>query len=261
MTQWKERIQSYDERHDLVIARDTEAAIAFAVEQFIEIAQEAIQRHGSFAVALSGGSTPKAIYEALALPENSSRIDWKRVMLFWSDERAVSKDSPESNYRMAMSAGFETLPIPPENIHRMEADNDIEESAKVYDKLIGATVPQKKFDLVMLGMGDDGHTASLFPKTHGLHTNERLAIANYIPQKNTWRMTLTYDCINSAHNIVVYVLGKGKAAMLKSVIAVNSHYDPDTYPIQRIGTPSNKALFVLDKDAAEHLLVNGNGHN
>lgn len=251
MTSWRQQIQSYDERRDLFIGSDAEAAIGFAVEQFIQIAQESIQSRGSFAVALSGGSTPKAIYQALVLPENSAKVDWKHVLIFWSDERDVPKDHPDSNYHMAMIAGLATLPVPPENIFPMPADGDIEANSKTYEKLFITKVPGKQFDLVMLGMGDDGHTASLFPKTHGLHPNERLVIANYVPQKHTWRMSLTFDCINAAHHISVYVLGNSKAAMLKTVMTAS--YDPDTYPIQRVGTAEHKALFILDHDAAASL--------
>lgn len=247
-TAWQEQIQSFDERRDVMIGKDSLAAVTFAVAQFIQIAQDAIQQRGAFFVALSGGSTPKVIYEQLALSENNSKVDWKRVFLFWSDERAVPKDNPESNYKMAMESGFGSLPIPPEHIFRMQGEGDIEENARVYDKLIAAKVPNGVFDLVMLGMGDDGHTASLFPKTHGLHPNERLAIANYIPQKHCWRMTLTFECINKARHSVAYVLGKGKAAMLKTVLS--GHYDPDNFPMQKIGTPPRKALFVLDTDSA-----------
>lgn len=252
LTNWKKHVQAYDDRRDIVIPGNTLEAIAFCVEQFIDIAQESIRDHGFFSVALSGGSTPKAIYQSLSSPFNSSRVDWKRVLLFWSDERSVPKDDPESNYHMAMTSGFATLPIPQENIFRMQAEDNIEENAKAYESLIKVKLGGKPFDLVMLGMGEDGHTASLFPKTHGLHTKERLAIANFVPQKNTWRMTLTFECINASRNIDIYILGKGKAEMLRKVLT--APYDPDTFPIQRIGIPEHKALLVLDKDAAAGIL-------
>ncbi|NGX43116.1 MAG: 6-phosphogluconolactonase [Chlamydiae bacterium] len=244
---WKKYIESYDERRDAVIPGDKATTIQFCVDHFIRLAEDAIAHHGYFATALSGGSTPKAIFERLSDPKYRERIEWKRVLLFWSDERAVPPGDPKSNYRMAMDAGFGKLPVPAERIFRMKAEKDIEENALEYQKLIEQILPNGVFDLVMLGMGEDGHTASLFPKTHGLHTNARLVIANFIPSLDTWRMTLTYDCINRARNIVIYVIGETKAEILENVL--DSDYDPDSLPVQRVGTPTNKALFITDNAA------------
>lgn len=236
-----------------MIPGDAAKTIAFCAEQWIAIAQEAISKNNIFTVALSGGSTPKAIYEKLSSPEYNKRISWDKVLLFWSDERCVPPDDPDSNFHMAINAGFAKLPIPPANIFRMPADsNDIERGAKQYEDLILDVVPKAEFDLVMLGMGEDGHTASLFPKTHGLHSADRLVIANYIPQKNTWRMTLTFKCINAARHIDIYIIGKNKAAMVKHVLT--SPYQPDEIPIQRVGTPASKALWIVDQGAAHELM-------
>lgn len=251
---WKQNLQAFDSRRDLIVPGDAQTTIQFCIHQFLKIAQNSIQKHGSFSVALSGGSTPKAIYQGLADPIHRALIDWSKVHLYWSDERSVPPYDPESNYRMAMDAAFGHLPIPPQNIHRMQAEGDIDEGALAYDKLIRAMLKPPKLDLMMLGIGEDGHTASLFPKTHGLHTHDRLAIANHIPQKNTWRMTLTYDCINAAHHIVVYAIGKNKQEILKDVLS--EPYRPDDLPAQKIGTPANKALIIADREAAA-LLING----
>jgi 6-phosphogluconolactonase len=245
---WKHSIKAFDGRRDLVVPGDYQTTLQYCVEHFLVVAQEAIEDHGYFAVALSGGSTPKAIYQGLADPVHRSKIDWKKVLVFWSDERNVPPYDPESNYRMAMDAAFSHLPLPTQNIHRMQAEGDIEEGALAYDKLIRATLKDLSFDLVMLGLGEDGHTASLFPRTHGLHATERVAIANSIPQKDTWRMTLTFDCINAARNIVVYVLGKSKAKILKTVLT--SPYQPDDLPVQYVGTPEHKALIIADIPAS-----------
>lgn len=248
--EWESQIESYDERRDIIIAGNTEDTINFCIHHFISTANESIEKRGKFCVALSGGSTPKAIFQGLA---NLRKIDWSKVLIFWSDERSVPPTNPENNYLMAMESGLASLSIPPGNIFRMQAENDIENQAKEYEKLILSKVPEGIFDLVMLGMGEDGHTASLFPKTHALHTNQMLVAANYIPQKNTWRMTLTYDCINIARHIVIYVLGKNKASMLKTVLT--SSYEPDNFPVQRVGTATHKALWIVDQDAAEGLLI------
>ena len=248
---WKKLIRSYDNRRDIVVPGDKLATIAFCVDHFIAIANESIAENGVFSVALSGGSTPKAIYQKLADPFYAAQIDWDKVLVFWSDERCVPPDDPESNYHMAMEAGFATLPIPTENIFRMKGEIDPEKAAQEYETLIKTAIPSKSFDLVMLGMGEDGHTASLFPKTHGLHPNEGLAIANFVPQKNTWRLTLTFEAINSAKHIAVYVLGKSKASMAAHILT--APYQPDDLPIQRVGTPTHKALWMMDTEAAAKL--------
>lgn len=250
---WEKYVESFDERRDAVIPGDKKTTIQFCIDHFIRLAEDSIANHGYFAVALSGGSTPKAIFEGLSQDKYRDRIDWSKVMLFWSDERSVPTSHPENNYKMAMDAGFNILPIPKEHIFRMEAEGNIEENALKYEKLIEKMIPNGAFDLVMLGMGDDGHTASLFPKTHALHSDERLVVANYIPKFSTWRMTLTYYCINNAKNIVIYVIGKSKAAMLEKVLS--KKYDPDTLPIQRVGTANNKALWIADNEALANIYL------
>jgi 6-phosphogluconolactonase len=244
----------FDDRRDIAIPGNARETTLFCAEQFLKIGNAAIQERGVFNAALSGGSTPKAIFQLLASPELRSQIDWKNVVLFWSDERNVLPDDPQSNYKMAMDAGFASLPLKKENIHRMPAEGEAieaEDAAKEYEKLILKLVPKASFDFVMLGMGEDGHTASLFPKTHGLHAEERLTIVNFVPQLNTWRMTLTYECINQSKNISIYVIGKNKAAMVKKVLSAPS--EPDEFPIQKIGTRKHKALWILDTDAASEL--------
>ncbi len=250
---WQHLIKIYDERRDIALPGDFQATIQFSIEHFIYEANRFIAKHGYFAVALSGGSTPKAIYEGLASKQYADKIDWSRVLLFWSDERSVPQNHPDNNYRMALEAAFGHLPLNPANIFPMRGDGDIQKNAAEYERLIEEKLPNKQFDLVMLGVGEDGHTASLFPKTHGLHPQEDLVVANFVPQKNTWRLTLTFKCINSANNIVIYALGKGKAEIVKRVF--NGNYEPDLIPAQRIGTASHKALWVLDNDAAAALTL------
>lgn len=253
---WKDKIQTYNKRSDIALFDTPSEAVQFAAEHFIAIAEEAIQKHGSFSVALSGGSTPKALFEELTRPEHRNKIDWRKGLFFWSDERAVPPNHPDSNYHMAMTNGLQTLGIPGDHIFRMHAEVNIEDNALVYEQAIKKHVPSGSFDLMMLGMGDDGHTASLFPRTHGLHADARLAIANYVPQKQCWRMSLTFECINNAAHSVVYVLGKNKAEMLKKVLT--GPHMPDDIPIQNVGLPQRHALWIVDRGAAGELLdVNG----
>ena len=240
-----------DERRKIIVPGNMQMTIIFCVEHFISLAKQAIKDHGAFYVALSGGSTPKAIFEHLSSPPYDQMVEWNKVHLFWSDERAAGPDNPDSNYHMAMHAGLNGLPIPKEHIHRMRAEENIEGNARSYNEEIAKTLGNRPFDLVMLGMGEDGHTASLFPHTEGLKVQGELAIANYIPQKKVWRMTLTFDCINQAENIAIYVLGASKKDTLVKVLF--SHYQFENYPVQKVGTPTRKALWIADQDAAEGL--------
>lgn len=251
MSKFKEAILNYDKRRDILIPGDTEETIRTCVEQFIEIAQNAIDNHSFFTVALSGGQTPNTIYKKLSEPENQKRLDWSKVICFWSDERSVPPDSPESNYHNAMKAGLNQLPLLPDHIFRMPAEHHIEEQAAAYEAQIRTVLPTGSFDLVMLGMGEDGHTASLFPKTHALHASDKLVVANYVPRLNTWRMSLTFECINTAKMIVIYALGKKKAEMVYKVLT--SELDVENYPVQNVGTTQHKALWILDQAAGELL--------
>jgi 6-phosphogluconolactonase len=243
----------WDERRDIIVPGDAQITLIFCVEHFVSISKQAIKDHGAFFVALSGGSTPKAIFERLSSPPYDQMVEWNKVHLFWSDERAVPPDSPESNYRMAMLAGLEKMPIPKEQVHRMRAEEKIEENALAYEQEIAASLKGRHFDLVMLGMGEDGHTASLFPHTEGLRAQNRLVIANYLPDKKTWRMTFTYECINQAAHIAIYVLGASKKATLAEVLTSQSQFD--RYPIQKVGTTAHHALWIADQGAAEELIA------
>lgn len=236
----------WDDRRDVMIAGNYENTLKFCADHFVKVYEESIKQHGSFFVALSGGSTPKALFSLLTKPPYLSKIDWSKVFLFWSDERAVGPENPDSNFHMAMEAGFSKVPIPSTHIHRMVAEKDIEQNALAYEKLIQSHLKKSEFDLVMLGMGEDGHTASLFPKTEGLKVQGRLVIANHVPQKNTWRMTFTFECINKARHIAIYVLGKNKQEMLKLCLTSKAHL----YPIEDIGTIEHKALWIVDEEAA-----------
>lgn len=238
---------AFDERRDLIIPGDHDETIAFALEHFIHQADVAIADKGAFFVALSGGSTPKEIYQKLASPEYKDQIDWTRVHLFWSDERSVPPTSSDSNYHMALEAGLKTLPIPKAQIKRMVAEKNIEANATLYETLIKETLKGKPFDLIMLGMGEDGHTASLFPGTEALKETSHLVIPNHVPQQDTWRMTFTYTLINAAKQAAIYVLGEKKKERLSAVLHPKPENPP--FPIQKIGTSKHPALWIVDKDA------------
>lgn len=246
------KIQNWDERRDLIILENKEKAIQFSIDEFLRIASIAIGENGKFTVALSGGSTPKAIYEGL-YSKGKKALDWSKVWLFWSDERAVPPTDPESNFKMAMEAGFNKLPIPKSQIFRMEAEGKIKEKAQEYEKIIEAHVGPDLFDLVMLGMGEDGHTASLFPETEALKVQGQAVTANFVPQKNSWRMTLTFDCINNSSHIQFYVFGPSKKEMVKRILLPPSK--APILPAELVGTLEQKALWILDEGSAEDLLI------
>lgn len=244
----KLKVNSWDERRQILIPGDELATLDVSVRHFVSEAREAIQTNGAFRVALSGGNTPKKIFEKLSQPPYKEQIDWSKVWLFWSDERSVPPENEESNYKMAMDSGLKSLPIPKQQIHRMVAEDKIEENALKYEQLLKS----HPLDLVMLGMGEDGHTASLFPSTEGLKATDRLVIANYVPQKNTWRMSLTFDAINSAKSIAIYVIGASKKHTLKEVFSTEEN--PDRFPIQKIGNKEHKALWIIDEAAGAELM-------
>jgi 6-phosphogluconolactonase len=239
-----------DARRKVVMPGDHEVTLAFAADHWIQIANESIQDHGFFAVALSGGSTPKKIFQRLATM--ADRLDWSKVYLFWSDERSVPPTHPDSNYRMAMEeGGLSKLPISQNQIFRMVAEEDIETNAKAYEDVILDKLGSHPFDMVMLGLGEDGHTASLFPHTDALKAKGRLVVPNFVPQKNSWRMTFTYECINRSLHICIYAIGPTKTEILEKVLL--GPHNPLEYPSQVIGTQTNPALWIIDSEAGKNL--------
>lgn len=232
--------------HDLRIFANrtvmTEAACRHVIAVF-EAAQAA------FSLVLSGGSTPRALYELLT---ETDEIDWLKVHIFWGDERCVPPDHADSNYRMAREALLDHVPLPHANIHRIRAEQDPEQAAESYeDELRHYLGPDGRFDLVLLGMGDDGHTASLFPETAALDETERLVLANNVPQLETWRITLTAPLINRARNVAFLVAGENKAAPLREVL--HGPRQPHRYPAQMIAPENGRLVWFVDQAAAANL--------
>jgi 6-phosphogluconolactonase len=207
-----------------------EDAIHFATEEFINLSQEAIEAKGRFTVALSGGSTPKVLYKELTSQKNLERLCWEKIFLFFSDERAVDENDPQSNYKMAIDAGFHQ--IRDLNIFRLKGEKELEISAKEYEELILREVVDGRFDLILLGMGDDGHTASLFPYTKGLEVTDRLVIPNFIEEKDVWRLTFTYPCIEKAKTVLIPILGEEKQETLTRVL--EGPFDFKRLPLQKV---------------------------
>ena len=254
----KLRIKYYVEPDATALARR-------AAQYFVEMVSEAVAANGRARVAVSGGSTPKAAFQLLADPSQPWRgaMPWDQLELYWVDERTVPPDHPESNYRMTREALLNHVPLHPEQVHRMEGELDPEVAASRYEselrnsfRLEGAESP--RFDLVSLGMGDDGHTASLFPHTAAIHEMGRLVTANQVPQKDTWRLTLTWPVINHASSVFFLIAGAEKASVLRDVLM--GPWDPERLPSQLIWPSSGILTLFLDKAAAALLpATNGEG--
>lgn len=240
------------------IKQDFESLSLAAADWIATAVEQAIASRGTARIAISGGTTPKRTFELLGDADHPfrRRIDWSRLFLFWVDERCVPPDHPDSNYRMTQQTLLSKVPMPEQNILRMEGELDPEEAASRYEsalrtnfRLEGAEVP--RFDLIQLGMGGDGHTASLFPHSAALDSMMRLAVANHVQAKDSWRITLTWPVINHADKVFFLVQDAAKAGVLHDVF--QGPYRPETFPSQLI-RPSNGELFLLlDAAAAAQL--------
>jgi 6-phosphogluconolactonase len=222
---------------------------------FLRLADEAVRRQGRFTVALSGGSTPRALYEVLAGPDAGAlgpSVAWDRVHLFWGDERYVPPDDPDSNYRMARAALLGRVPVPPEQVHPIPTNYpDPAEAAAVYEATLRSVfgIPQgwPRFDLVLLGLGPDAHTASLFPGTAALREVGALVTANWVPKFKAYRITLTYPALNHAACVQFLVCGGEKTDALRAVW--HGPRDLERFPAQGILPDSGRLVWLVDRAA------------
>ncbi len=236
---------------DIRILNTPQELFQAAAAEFIALASTAIRDHEKFSVALSGGSTPKSLYSVLA----RSALPWDKIFFFWSDERHVPPDHPESNYRMAKEALLSIVPVPPENIFRVRAEEkdanvvakDYEEALRSFFRLRPGEFP--RFDLILLGLGPDGHTASLFPNTPALNETKRLVVANWVEKFKTNRITFTYPVLNYAACVIFLVSGGDKSEIVREVLE-NPGAD---LPSQKVHPANGRLLWLLDKDAASKL--------
>jgi 6-phosphogluconolactonase len=234
---------------------DAAALAGRAAQYFTEMAGEAVADRGRARIAISGGSTPKAVFELLADPTQPwlSRMPWNSLDLYWVDERCVPPSHQDSNYRMTREALLDQVPLRSRQIHRIKGELEPEVAADRYEselrdsfRLKGAQSP--RFDLIALGMGSDGHTASLFPHTAALHEMNRLVAANRVPQLDAWRITLTWPVIDHASSVFFLVTGADKAMILQDVLT--GPRDPERLPSQLIWPISGILTLILDKAAA-----------
>ena len=240
------------------IVTDAKAMSRTAAEILIEHIAESLHTEDVYSIALSGGSTPRNLYALLADdPGLREQIPWQRIHFFWGDERHVPPDHPDSNYQMAYEALLSKVPVPPANIHRIRAENpDADKAAQEYARdmrrffgIAGSEPP--RFNCVLLGMGSDGHTASLFPGSPALEEHKRLVVANWVEKFNSFRITLTLPVFNNADLVLLLVSGEQKAKIIKAVLAG----DPEKirFPVQHIQPNAGVLTWILDQSAASYL--------
>lgn len=238
---------------------DLDSLARRSVEIFVSDATKAIAERGVFRVAISGGHTPKRFYQLLGASEAVCDLDWEKIHIFWVDERYVPLDSIHSNYKLAADNFLSRITVPPENVHRIPTEySDFKEAAKAYEQAIRATfeiepgrLPQ--FDLVVLGMGADGHTGSLFPNSYAAFDIEDLACVIYQLDDDLNRITLTHPVLCAARHLAVLVSGEEKADILKSVLTTTSEPDEVKYPIHSLWPVLERITWLVDSQAARLL--------
>jgi len=236
---------------EIIICRDAAALARSAAGQFTARAAESIARAGRFAVALSGGSTPRAVYSLLASPEFRRRIDWPRIHLFWGDERCVPPDHPDSNFRMVRETLLAEAGIPPENIHRMMGEQEPAAAAAAYEAALRkffSAAERPRFDLILLGLGEDGHTASLFPGSAALSEDKRWVAVAYVERLRAHRLTLTFPVINAAAQVTFLVSGASKHAIVKQLLGAGA--EAADFPAAKVRPVDGKLTWLITQDAA-----------
>jgi 6-phosphogluconolactonase len=238
----------------LLIFDDAEETARAATARFAEIADESVRARGRFSVALSGGSTPRRIYELLAGEDFRARVDWSKAHVFFGDERCAPPEDEASNYRAAREALLSRVGVPAQNVHRMIGEGDAAANARLYEdelrSFFGDASPPA-FDLVMLGLGEDGHTASLFPGTPALEERGAWVVANWVEKLGAYRLTLTAPVINRAAHVMFVVTGAGKAESLREVL--EGEREPRRLPAQLIQPVGGSLEWFIDRAAAAKL--------
>jgi 6-phosphogluconolactonase len=234
---------------EIRVLPDPQAVAREAADRIVLLSAQGMERRGTFSLILAGGTTPIALYELLATPQYLSRIEWARAEVYFGDERNVPPDHLDSNYRMARQALLDKAGIPPSRVHRIRGEIDPSEAAIEYGRLLRDRFGDGGPDLVLLGMGDDGHTASLFPHTSALSETHHRCVANFVEKLNRTRITLTPPFLNRAGCVIVLVYGAAKAGRVADVL--EGERDPLRLPIQLIDpVPPGRLIWLLDAAAA-----------
>jgi 6-phosphogluconolactonase len=240
-------------KRQIIICRDVEDLRERTAQQFVRLARHAIEASGRFTVALSGGTTPRTLYARLAAPDVAQQIDWSRIHLFWGDERCVDPDHSDSNYRMVRESLLAHISIPPENVHRMAGEKNPQTAVAEYEaelrrviQLTGGALP--RFDLIFLGLGEDGHTASLFPSSDALNDAEHLVAPVYVERLKGHRLTLTLPVLNEGAEVVFLIAGSSKAEIVKKLLS--EHTNVASYPAARVQPRNGNLTWMITADAA-----------
>ena len=239
---------------EVTVYPDTESFINGCASFIAGLAVEAVAGRGRFALALSGGDTPRPVYEKLSTAGYAGDIDWSRVHVFFGDERCVPPEDARSNYRMAREALLDRVSLPPSNVHRIRGEDDPEQAALAYERdlqRLFRTETFPAFDLVCLGLGGDGHTASLFPGAAALRESARWVVAHHGESAGVWRVTFTAPLINAARHVAFLVCGEDKSDALRQVL--EGPYRPNVLPAQMIQPVSGGLCWLVDAAAAARL--------
>lgn len=230
---------------ELTVVSDAERLAEAAARRIVALASAAVARRGRFVVALSGGSTPRATYRLLATEPHASAIDWLRVQVFWGDERCVPPHHADSNYRVARRALLDHVDLPARNVHRIRGELTPEEAAAAYRAELEAALGDRgRFDLILLGLGPDGHTASLFPGTTALEEGQRAVVAVHLEELGAWRVTLTLPVLNAARHVMFLVSGADKANALARVL------EGERLPAGLVQPSDGSLTWLVDRKAA-----------
>jgi 6-phosphogluconolactonase len=247
-------------QRDVRILTNLDAIARRAAQEFVQSATSAVSEKGSFAVALAGGSTPKALYSLLANDgAMRAQLPWDKMYFYFGDERSVGADHPDSNFRMATETMLSKVPVKPEQIFRIKGEyKETEKAAQEYEQALHTSFKIAegqfpRFDLVLLGMGNEGHTASLFPGTKALHETKRLVVRNWVGKLYTNRITLTAPAINNAARVIFMITGADKALALKGVL--EGPYEPEQLPAQMIQPSTGELLWLVDTIAGGMLSI------
>ena len=245
---------------DVRVLSNIDAIAKRAAQDFLQSATQAVSEKGSFTVALSGGSTPKVLYSLLATDAAlRSQLPWDKMFMYFGDERSVGPDHADSNFRIATETMLSKVPIKPEQVFRIKGEyKDTEKAAQEYEQVLRTSFKIAegqfpRFDLVYLGIGNEGHTASLFPGTKALHETKRLAVRNWVGKLYTNRITLTAPAINNAARVIFMVTGADKALALKGIL--EGPHEPDQLPAQLIQPPNGNLVWLVDTVAGGMLSI------
>lgn len=234
---------------------DPAAVATGAAREVDSVVQDAAARRGACTVALAGGSTPRRLYETLSAEPYRSMVEWSRVRVVWGDERCVPPDHPASNYAMARDALLSRVPIPHDAVHRMRGELEPARAAAEYEaelrRVTGEALP--RLDLVLLGLGADGHTASLFPDTPDLLEERRLVVATVAPAAPRHRITLTLRTLNAAREVLFMVQGREKASIVREVLDAHAAGTPSRLPAARVRPAAGRLLWLVDRAAAAEI--------